>query len=242
MVLKSRVPSTDSAAQHQWIWLTEWLVCGLHLKFINMLKRSKVYIFLNPVRIQLYWTYLPLCNMLDPKMSHFLIYALRCKRGKPQENTTLDFPPCLSVKVITKVTDVACGPPGSSWITWGQGRVFEPCSISHLVSKEKAFFWNGLHSNNTLEQTPKVLRTVLIQIPTSSSSSQATEQTLFDLHMSFVRFWLVSNEVTYLAAGNLHLNYRDSCPAAWSACGQTRHALASGYILSCLVHCQHCRQ
>lgn len=48
----------------------------------------------------------------------------------------LGIPPPLSVKVITNVTDVACGPPGSAWITRGQGRVCEPCSISHLVSVE----------------------------------------------------------------------------------------------------------
>lgn len=97
------------------------------------------------VKMKSYWPYLLVCNMFYlKKRNHSWINALSCK-----EDRTLGIPWPLSVKVITNVTDVACGPPGSAWITWGQGRVCEPCSVSHLVSVEGILLtWVALVKKN----------------------------------------------------------------------------------------------
>lgn len=157
------------------------------------------------MKMKSYWPYLLVYNMFYLQKKSFLNYALSCK-----EDRTLGIAWPLSVKVITNVTDVACGPPGSAWITWGQGRVCEPCSISHLVSVEGILLtWVALVKKKQ-QRNDKLL---------SFGWCQMRSHT-----------WLLA-----ICVWIMMIVVR----AAWSGCGQTRHGLASGYVLSYLGHSQY---
>lgn len=139
-------------------------------------------------------------------------YALSCKRGNPKrERTGYSFP------------SLCEGHYQSDWCGLWTSRVILDhmrsgqsvwTLASHTWWAKKAFFWNELCSNNKLEQKPKE-----IQYEYKCQYHNAPFRLwnkLFDIHssfhMSFVKFWLMtSNEVTYLAAGNLYMNYDNSC-------------------------------